>query len=70
MEQTTQLKKTYQHEPKIKHGEGADQNCHPEPNTNCQKTGTKKIEHFICFTFAQYVEFPLNLNLTRLAKIL
>jgi len=43
MEQTTQLKKTDQHEPKIKHGEGADQNCHPEPNTNCQKTGTKKL---------------------------
>jgi hypothetical protein len=31
MEQTTQLKKSDQHEPKTRHGERAHQNCHPEP---------------------------------------
>jgi hypothetical protein len=70
MEQTTQLKKTDQHEPKTRHGEGVDQNCHPKPKTDRQKTGTKKIEHFICFKSAQYAEFSLNLNFTGSAKIL
>ena len=69
MEQMTQLKKAYQHEPKTRHGEGADQNCHPEPITDRQTTG-KKIEHLICFKSAQYAEFSLHLNSTRLAQFL
>jgi len=69
MEQMTQLKKADQHEPKTRHGEGADQNCHPEPITDRQTTG-KKIEHLICFKSAQYAEFSLHLNLTRSAKFL
>ena len=69
MEQMTQLKKADQHEPKTRHGEGADQNCHPEPITDRQTIG-KKIEHLICFKSAQYAEFSLHLNLTRSAKFL
>jgi len=69
MEQMTQLKKADQHEPKTRHGEGADQNCHPEPITDRQ-TISKKIEHLIYFKSAQYAEFSLHLNLTRSAKFL